>query len=161
MRLPARLLFGCSLVLAAGCTAGGGAATDTKADEAAIREIDTNWNTWLTTQNDSAISAIYAADAVLMPPNMPRVMGDGVRKFWAELWPMKASLHLAPGTIVVSGDRAVEEGNWTFAVPTPAGEQKDNGKYLVIWRKTDGKWHAVQDIWNSDNPPPTAPAAPK
>jgi ketosteroid isomerase-like protein len=161
MRLTARPLLAVGLALAMACSAGAKAPApvDTAADEAAIRAIDTSWNGWLAAQNDSAIAAIYAADAVLMPPNLPRVSNPAaIRGFWAGLWPLKASLVLTPGAIRVSGDMAVEEGNWAFSAPAPTGEQKDNGKYLVVWRKDAGAWHAVQDVWNSDNPPPAAPA---
>jgi hypothetical protein len=54
---------------------------------------------------------------------------------------------------------AVEDGTWTWSAPTPQGEQKDNGKYLVSWRRSGNTWLVVQDIWNSDNPPPPPPPA--
>jgi ketosteroid isomerase-like protein len=93
---------------------------------------------------------------------MPRVTGtENIRQFWAQIWPLKATLTITPATVRVSGDLAVEEGNWTWSAPSPTGDQKDNGKYLVSWRKTDGKWRIVQDMWNGDNPsPPPPPAAP-
>jgi len=149
-----RLFAAATLGLTVSCTPQVRTA-DAASDEAAIRAIVSDWNGYLTSQNDSAIGAIYDADGVLMPPGMPRVSGpDNVRKFWAGIWPMKASLQLEPMTVQVSGDWAIEEGNWTWSSPAPSGEFKDNGKYIVTWRKTDGKWHAVRDIWNSDNPPP-------
>jgi ketosteroid isomerase-like protein len=155
MLLPSRLLAGAALGLAIGCS-GRATATDTAADESAIRAIDARWNEYLKTQHDSAIGAIYAPDAILLPPNMPRVSGaEPIRRFWAGIWPLKASLVLAPGTIHVSGEWAIEEGNWSWRITTPQGDQKDNGKYLVAWHKTGVGWRAVQDIWNSDNPPPT------
>jgi ketosteroid isomerase-like protein len=157
MRLTASPFAALAIAFSIACGGGAKATVDTAADEAAIRAIDTNWNSWLATQNDSAIAAIYSADAVLMPPNLPRTTGSAaIRAFWAGLWPLKAALVLTPGTIQVGGDLAVEEGTWTFSAPTPAGAQKDNGKYLVAWRKNAGTWHAVQDVWNSDNPPPAA-----
>lgn len=140
------------------------AADDTaaKAADSAIRAIDASWNAALVAQNDSAIAAIYAADAVLMPPDMPRVTGAAsIRQFWAGLWVLKAKLVLEPVSIRVSGDWAIEEGNWTFSIPTTGGDTKDNGKYLVTWRQENGQWKAVQDIWNSDVPkPPMVPAKP-
>ena len=157
MRLFSRKVAVAALGMAVGC-APQAKPVDTAADEAAIRTIDTSWNEYLKTQNDSAIGAIYAADAVLFPPNMPRITGtDAIRKFWAGIWPMKASLELTPVTIRVSGEWAMEEGNYVFNIPGPTGETRDTGKYLVNWRKQDGTWRAVQDMWNSDNPPPPAP----
>ncbi len=131
---------------------------DAAAEEKAIRDIDTSWNAWLAAKNDSAIGAIYADGAVLLPPNMPRMTGAAnIRAFWAGLWPMNASLSLTPGTITVaSATLAVEEGSYAFSAP---GLPNDVGKYLVVWKKTGGQWQATQDIWNSDQPaPPAAPA---
>lgn len=158
MRILVRPLVLSVLILAAGC-ARPAASPDTTADEQAIRDLVTAWNGYLTAKNDSALAALYAADAVLMPPNMPRVTGaENVRAFWAQIWPLNATLTLTPASVKVAGALAIEEGNWTWSAPTPEGEQKDNGKYLVTWRKQDGQWKVVQDIWNSDNPPPPAPA---
>jgi uncharacterized protein (TIGR02246 family) len=134
------------------------APADPAADEAAIRAIVVQWNDYLKTQNDSAIGALYAPDAVLLPASMPRVTGAAeIRQFWATIWPLKASLTVEPVSIHVSGDWAAEEGNWTWSAPTPQGQQNDHGKYLVTWRKVDGTWKVAQDIWNSDQPPPAPP----
>jgi uncharacterized protein (TIGR02246 family) len=126
-----------------------------KAGEAAIRAIDVAWNAALVAQNDSAIGAIYAADAELLPPDMPRVTGTAaIRQLFAGMWMLKAKLVLEPVSIRVLGEWAIEEGNWTFSVPTTGGDTKDHGKYLVTWRQEGGQWRAVQDIWNSDVPKP-------
>lgn len=155
MPLVPRILTAAALALLAAC-APQPKPVDTSADEAAIRAIDESWNGYLKAQNDSAVAAIYAADAVMLPPNMPRVTGaEAIRKFWSALWPLKASLEVTPVTIRVAGEWAMEEGNYTFAIPAAnGGETKDNGKYLVNWHKQDGTWRVVQDMWSSDNPPP-------
>jgi uncharacterized protein (TIGR02246 family) len=143
------------LLAALGC-AGAGKPASTAADEVAIRAIDHQWNEALRTQNDSLIASFFATDAVLLPPNMPRVSGaEAIRRFWAGIWPMKASLTLTPVSIRVSGEWAMEEGNYSWTSPLPnGGEFKDTGKYLVNWRMEQGRWRAVQDMWNSDTPPP-------
>jgi uncharacterized protein (TIGR02246 family) len=135
---------------------------DPEAGEAAVRALVTNWNGYLAAKNDSAIAALYADDAVLMPPAMPRISGrENIRRFWAQIWPLKATLTLAPASIRVAqaGDWAIEEGDWTWTIPSPSGDQRDHGKYLVTWRKSARGWNVVQDIWSSDQPPPI-PAAP-
>lgn len=158
MRFAPRLACATLLLAALGCTAAPRA--DTAREEAAIRQLVSDWNGYLTAKNDSAIAALYAGDGVMLPPNMPRVSGTaGIRAFWAELWKMNATLTLATVSVAVapSGDLAVEEGNWDIAL----GDQKDHGKYLVVWRKASGGWKVAQDIWNSDQPPaPPAAAAP-
>jgi uncharacterized protein (TIGR02246 family) len=161
MRSAARA--GCMVLLGASLACGGGPRPDPKAAEAAIRQLVTDWNGYLSSQNDSAIAALYADDAVLMPPAMPRVTGrENIRRFWAQIWPLKATLTLATASIHVaqSGDWAIEEGDWTWSAPSTTGEQRDKGKYLVTWTRTREGWKAAQDVWNSDQPPPApAPSA--
>lgn len=144
------------IILAAGCTAAP-KPVDTAADDRAIRAIDDAWNGYLASQNDSAIAAIYTADAILMPPNSPEVKGtDAIRQFWASLWPIKAELKLTVRDIAISGDLAVETGIYGLRIPGPdaASTINDNGKYIVAWRREGGTWKVVRDIYNSDNPPP-------
>ncbi len=133
-----------------------------KLEEQTISALERGWNDLLRTRNDSGIAELYAEDAVVLPPNMPRVVGrENIRKFWAGLWPLNASLTLALTSVTVaqSGDLAVDEGNWVFELPTPQGAQRDNGKYVVVWTKVGGKWKVQRDIYNSDNPPPAPPPA--
>ena len=162
MRPSYRLCSTLMLGLAIAC-AGTPAAPDTRAADAqAIRDIDAQWNEWLKTKNDSAIAAIYDSAGVLMPPGMPSVRGlDNIRAFWAQIWALNATLQLAVEDVAVSGDLAVDRGTWTWEQPSPDGSTfKDNGKYLVSWKKVNGQWKVVEDMWNSDNPPPPAPPAP-
>lgn len=108
---------------------------------------------------------MYAPDAALLPTNMPRLTGRAnIEQFFAVLETGKAVLTIAPTAIAVAaaGDVALEEGTWTYAFPTSdSTTARDNGKYLVGWKKIDGTWLMQTDIWNSDNPPPPAPAAAK
>jgi uncharacterized protein (TIGR02246 family) len=150
------------VILGASLACSGGPRSDPKVGEQAIRELVTSWNRYLTTQNDSAIAALYADDAVLMPPAMPRVTGrENIRRFWAQIWPLKATLTLTTTGVRVAqrGDLAVEEGDWVWSAPSPTGDQRDKGKYLVSWIRTTAGWRVTQDIWNSDQPPP-GPAPP-
>jgi ketosteroid isomerase-like protein len=50
------------------------------------------------------------------------------------------------------GETAIEEG--VYKILAPDGQAVDNGKYIVIWKKVDGKWLLHQDIFNSSVPPP-------
>jgi ketosteroid isomerase-like protein len=117
-------------------------------------------NQALSSQNDSAIAMVYDTDAVTMPPNVPRVVGrPAIRAFFARIWPLKAVLSLAPTSVRVAGEWAIEEGNWNWTMPAPHGDVRDHGKYLVTWHQNDGEWLIKQDIWNSDTPVPPPPAA--
>ena len=155
---PTHALAALAFTLCLGCPSGA-VSTDTAADEQAIRAIFETWTGAIAGQNDSLIATLYADDAVLLPPARPRVSGrEGIRAFWAQLWPTKGTLTLTITSLRISGDLAVQEDNWTWTMPTPQGEVKDHGKALVVWRRTGNTWQVVQDIWNSDVMPPTAPA---
>ena len=128
---------------------------DMAAEEAAIRAQVAAFNAAVAAYDDSAAAAIYAPDAVLLPPNQGRQTGTAsLEQMLAGLEPLKATFVVTPTTIVIaaSGDLAVEEGTWTTSIPTTNGASfKDNGKYLVAWKKVNGTWLTQFDTWNSDN----------
>lgn len=136
-------------------------ATDTSADEAVLRGMAPSWATAYNAGDADAIVALYAADAVLLPPGAPAATGHtAMREFLAgDIAATKAAgltLNIpAPGTVVVSGDLAYDSG--TFTVTDATGTTVDTGKYIGVYQKRDNAWLYVHDTWNSDNPP--APAA--
>ncbi len=127
--------------------------TDTAADEQAIRALVEGMNQAVSAQNDSAIAALYSDKGILLPPGMRKVTGrENIRAFWKGLWGMKPSLTMMPVTITISGDLAVEEGNYMWSIPLAnGGEEKEDGKVLVTWRRTDTSWEIVQHMWNADS----------
>jgi uncharacterized protein (TIGR02246 family) len=135
---------------------------DVAAEEAAIRAQVTAFNTAIAAYDAAGAAAVYAPDAVLLPPNQGRQTGtDFITAMVAGLEPLKATFVVTPTTIVVaaSGDLAVEEGTWKATVPNADGTTfEDVGKYLVAWKKVNGTWLTQFDTWNSDNAPPQAPA---
>lgn len=99
------------------------------------------------------ITSIYADDAVLMPPNAPAVRGrEAIRQFWTGMLQGGTfGIALKPQSIAVHGDLAVEQGMYELTSPV-----QESGKYVLVFRKQNGKWLAVSDIWNANQ----APAAP-
>ena len=162
--MSARRILACLAVAAvSACASSAPPKADHAAVEKEIRDVVTSWNGMIASRNDSAIAELYDSSAVLMPPNMPRVTGrDNIRSYWNGLWVIKPTLTLTPVAIAssVSGDLAVEEGNFAMEYPLSDGTpQTDTGKYLVIWRKTDKGWKVVRDIYNTDLPPAAPPSA--
>ena len=135
---------------------------DLAAEEAAIRAQVTAFNTAIAAYDEAGSAAIYAPDAVLMPPNQGRQVGtEFLTQMVAGLEPLKATFVVTPSAIMVtaSGDLALEEGTWKTSVPMADGTTfEDYGKYLAGWKKTNGTWLVQYDIWNSDNAPPQAAA---
>ena len=103
------------------------------------------------TKDSVGISNLYAKDAKLMINGSPAIIGrDGIRSTVAGL--MNSGITIALETIDVWGNEELitEEGVVTLL----AGENRvDEAKYLVLWKKIDGKWHLFRDIFNSNLPP--------
>jgi ketosteroid isomerase-like protein len=50
----------------------------------------------------------------------------------------------------IVGDIANEVGNATLSmVPTGGKNETAEVKFLVIWKRSDGKWRLHRDIWNT------------
>jgi uncharacterized protein (TIGR02246 family) len=148
--MPRVALALCCLLLAACPPAS--PSTDTAADEEAIRALVGSWNAAIVSQNDSLIGTFYAEDGSLMAPGMRKIAGrEGVRAFWAGLWGMKPSLAMVPVSITISGDLAVEEATYLWSITGAAGEEKEEGKSLIVWRRAGNSWQVVQHIWNPDH----------
>ena len=135
-------------------------------DAATIRAGTQTWVQLFNAGSASGLIALYADDAVLMPPGAPLARGQAAIKahLAKEIAGAKAGgVAFVLGTeneVGVSGDLAWHSG--TYLVKNKAGATVDAGKYLETWRKVGGKWRLIRDIWNSDGPPPATPApAPK
>jgi len=141
-------------------------ADTTASAKQAIDAANAQWPRLTSTGHADSIAEFYAADAVLMPPNMPTMRGkDAVRTFFATINTIdpRPTLTLRAVTVVASGPVAVETGRWHWAFPAgaklpPGMAAVDSGKYIVRWAQQNGRWLMVDDIWNSDSPLPTAPA---
>jgi ketosteroid isomerase-like protein len=104
-----------------------------------------------------SLAAMYTADAVLMVPNAPPMVGrDAIRAGFAGMGAQMQSytLTLRTDTVIANGPLAVEQGRYTDSGTTVAGvATADSGKYLVQWWMTDAGWRLARDIFNSDLPP--------
>jgi uncharacterized protein (TIGR02246 family) len=102
------------------------------------------------------VTNFYAPDAVVMAPNMPALRGrDAIQQFWTGFL-ATGSVDLALTSTNVtqpSNDVAVETGRYDLSLRPASGQAiKDAGKYMVVWKKSDGRWWATADIFNSDMP---------
>ena len=102
------------------------------------------------------VTNFYAPDAVVMAPNMPALRGrDAIQQFWTGFL-ASGSVDLALTSTNVtqpSSDVAVETGRYDLSLRPASGQAiKDAGKYVVVWKKSNGRWWAAEDIFNSDMP---------
>jgi len=134
----------------------------------AIDAANAQWPRLTSTGHADSIAEFYAADAVVMPPNMASMKGkDAIRAFFATLNTIdpRPTLTLRAERVLGSGTLAVETGRWNWTFPAgaklpPGTPAADSGKYIVRWAQQNGKWLMVDDVWNSDAPTPPPPPPP-
>ena len=102
------------------------------------------------------VDNFYAPDAEVMAPNVPAFRGrDAIRAFWTAFLASGAVDLALTSTNVTqpSSDVAVETGRYDLSLRPASGQAiKDAGKYVVLWKKSNGRWWAAEDIFNSDMP---------
>jgi uncharacterized protein (TIGR02246 family) len=136
---------------------------DRASEEAAIRAQDQRLMQALNASDASAIAAIYTSDAYLMVPNAPLAAGNSaVRDMWvgvSKLPNFKVDFGATRIDISKAGDMAMDVGTYHFVADPPGGHIDDMGKYTTVYKKVDGQWRLVSDIFNSNLPLPAPPPA--
>ena len=98
-------------------------------------------------------AALYAEDAVMMPPNTPAIEGRAAIESWLAMLPVISG---AEGTALeVEGVGALAYVRGTYSMnltipglPAPVSQK---GKLLQIYaRQPSGSWLLARDIWNAD-----------
>jgi uncharacterized protein (TIGR02246 family) len=143
------------------------AAADAAAVEEYIRSLDVRFEQAMSAGDTEALVSLYASDAVVQAPGMPRAEGiDAIRSVWQQMFAtgVPTDVSLDTETIVVSagGDMAYQVGTFSMAAPGPDGSSiTEAGKFLTIHKPTEGgEWKIAVDTWNSDQMPGAAQGAP-
>ena len=153
-------MLAASVAVLAAC---GKPAADTAADEAAIRGMNTTFAKAYAAGDVEGVVSLYRDDAVVSPPGTPALRGKAaIREFFAKEVAAAAAAGMsaefgADSDVGVAGDLAWESGS--VSLSDKSGAVIDHAKYLTLFRKTDGRWLMLRDIYNSDSPP-AAPAPP-
>lgn len=139
--------------------AAAGAPVDTKAAENEIRAIDSTYFAAVAAKDANAIAAIYTSDAVSQVPNASALKGhDAIVKYYQDFFKTpQLTMTGGPDAIKVSDDgtMAYDSGTYKASWADAKGKvTKDEGKYLEVLKKVDGKWKVLIDANNSDMAPP-------
>lgn len=135
--------------------AGSAAAARHGAEAGRFQPSDQGWASAYNAGDADKIVAMYADDAVLMPPGAPAAKGHAAMRAFL-LKDMASSkrdgmtLAIEDGASGSSGDLGWHSG--TFSVTDAAGKTAGTGKYVEVWQKRGGKWVLFRDIWNYDAP---------
>ena len=156
-----RASFHASLVAAVALLAGCQQAAVQPNSPAALEDIRLLNNQFLKAFNakDAAgVAAVYAEDAMLMPPNTPAVTTRPAIQFFTstQFTPDVTGMLLNASENVVMGDYAYSMGYYTILGAN--NSTLDHGKFVEILKHGPDGWRIYRDIYNSDNPP-TQPGA--
>ena len=135
------------------------APVDTKAAEAEIRQGDKEFFDAVRARNANAIADQYAPDAISMPPNSPPLMGrEAILQYNQQMLKMPGLTITGESDVIKfsdDGTMAYAAGKYSASFTDPKGHPvKDEGKYLNVLRRVDGKWRVVADAFSSNKEPP-------
>jgi len=122
--------------------------------DAAIKRLSIDdWCKAESARDLDAKMALFAADAVLMPPGAQSVVGHQAIRAWQETaW--KANKYQCSGTVTevqVLGEWGYSRGTFSgLLTPTNgAAPTRDSGKFFnVVRRQADGTWKLTRVMWN-------------
>ena len=97
----------------------------------------------------AAISHLYTADAQVIGPGALVAKGrPAIAAFWQKAIDAGTKdVKLETAEVESAGDLAVETGTVRLVAKDGA---VSGARYLVVWKRSDGKWHLHRDIWNSE-----------
>lgn len=100
----------------------------------------------------AAVTALYTDDALLMPAGAANIAGrDAILDYWrGALSQGVGSVKLNTREVFGRGVTATEVGE--YVISDKAGKPLDHGKYIVIWRRVNGKWKLHRDMFSTSEP---------
>ena len=121
-----------------------------------IRRIGDEWARHWNAADLEGVVAVYAEDAVYLPPHQVAVHGrDAIREYLkTPLSHGVSDLAFEVTYIKQQGLIAWDLGTYRMTIPQNDGTKKeDHGKYLTVWRRVGKSWRIAADAWSSDLPP--------
>ncbi len=123
---------------------------------ATIRRAGEDWARHWNAGELEEVAALYAEDAVYLPPHHEAVHGrDAIREYLkAPIRHGVSDLAFNVTYIKQQGPVAWDVGTYRMTVPHAGGTNKeDHGKYLSVWKRVGRNWLLAADAWSSDLPP--------
>ena len=99
----------------------------------------------------TAIGQAYTVDAKIFPSNRDIISGrEAIMSYWRQPKGFRITHHrIEPVEIKVYDNEAYDYGYYEGITLNPEGKESAwKGKYVILWRKVEGKWLIYLDIWN-------------
>jgi uncharacterized protein (TIGR02246 family) len=123
-----------------------------------LRRISAQWDRLYNAGDAAALAALYADDAVSMPPGSPILRGrQALQADFQTFFTVNTARHETTiDQIIRDGDLAIERAHYrlTFKPKSGGPEVVETGRHLECRKKINGTWQIVVEIWNLDPPPP-------
>ena len=134
-------------------------------DVASIRDLATSYAQAYVAMDLDAVAAVFADDAIEMPPDVPAHAGmSAIRDFYGEAFGAATGAATDIGEFTITSveidgiaglayDRST--WSWTGVMPGMTDAVTLTGKYVaIVRRQEDGAWLWTAVIWNGDQPMP-------
>jgi uncharacterized protein (TIGR02246 family) len=156
------ILFAASFLLFASCnpasdsqsTSEGSTKVDMDQVKAEIQDLETAWATAQNAKDVNTLIAMYADDAISMPEGAPMLKGKAAiqARMEKEFAKDKEGHTNSFEVLEVFGDENFVTEIGTSTTKDAEGNVVSTGKYMVIWKKMDGKYLCYREIYNGDAP---------
>ncbi|WP_422082162.1 YybH family protein [Ulvibacterium sp.] len=127
--------------------------TDLQEAKKAIEESNAIYFTSFEKNDASIFIDRYAKDACIMLPNAPALCGVDAPKRFFEMaygFGLRNGKFITQEIFGIDREFVAETGLWETY--DSKNELMDNGKFLVLWKKTDQGWKIYRDSFNSNTP---------
>ncbi len=118
-----------------------------------IINLEKSWDTYFNSADLNSLINLYADDAVRLPNNQTIITGkEAIRKAMeVELAAnKKKGISSTSETIDVFGDENTVTEIGTTTRKDASGKVKSTGKYMTVWKKVNGKFVTIREMWNDD-----------
>jgi ketosteroid isomerase-like protein len=118
-----------------------------------IQKIENQWADAMNRKDINALMALYTDEAISMQDGAPTLIGKAAIQAQQEkdfAAPGRfASISFQTQDVYGTADEVTEVG--TSSEKNTAGTETGTGKYMVVYKRVDGKYRCVSEIYNKDS----------
>jgi len=132
---------------------------DIRAETDVLKKIHNQWEDAIKTKDVDKYMSTFAPGAVAMNANAPVCVGipsirESLETWFSDTTNFLETFESTIDTLEISsaGDLAYLRGHQKLNIGTAEEIVEVNDKWVTIFKKINGEWKAIVDIWNSDIP---------